>query len=133
MILNKLSLTCCSDDYEPLVIYPINIGAGIGTKYDWNLTSASQQQLNRTGVPIPMGRGVGGGSLTNGMIWNRGNQDDYDAWNSLGNTGWGWNDLLPYFQKSETYTPKFYPDDTEQTLITFDPKVHGFNGPVAVS
>lgn len=113
-------------------MYPINIGAGIGTKYDWNITSAAQPQLNGTGIPMPMGRGVGGGSLINGMIWNRGNQDDYDAWDSIGNTGWSWNDLLPYFQKSETYTPMYYANESDQ-LVTFDPRVHGFVGPVQVS
>ena len=113
-------------------MYPINIGAGIGTKYDWNITSAAQPQLNGTGIRMPLGRGVGGGSLINGMIWNRGNQDDYDAWDSFGNTGWSWNDLLPYFQKSETYTPMYYANESDQ-LVTFDPRVHGFVGPVQVS
>ena len=79
-----------------------------------------------------MGRGVGGGSLINGMIWNRGNQDDYDAWADFGNSNWTWSDLLPYFQKSETYTPTYYANEAEQ-LVTFDPKVHGFTGPTQVS
>ena len=48
---------------------------------------------------IPIGKGVGGGSLINGMLWNRGNRDDFDAWVSFGNEGWGWYDLLPYFKK----------------------------------
>ena len=46
-----------------------------------------------------MGRGVGGGSLINGMLWNRGNAADFDTWAQLGNAGWTWQDLLPYFNK----------------------------------
>ena len=37
--------------------------------------------------------------LTNGMIWNRGNQDDFNAWENLGNSDWGWNGLFNYFRK----------------------------------
>ena len=46
-----------------------------------------------------MGRGVGGGTLINGMLWNRGNAADFDTWAQLGNAGWTWQDLLPYFNK----------------------------------
>jgi choline dehydrogenase-like flavoprotein len=48
---------------------------------------------------MPMGRGVGGGSLINGMLWNRGGQVDFDLWERLGNPGWNWTDLLSYFKK----------------------------------
>ena len=41
---------------------------------------------------------MGGGSILNAM-WNRGGQDDYDAWESLGNPGWGWDGMLAYFMK----------------------------------
>ena len=51
-----------------------------------------------------MGRGVGGGSLINGMIWNRGSQEDFDIWEQLGNPDWSWNDLLPYFRKVSAYS-----------------------------
>lgn len=60
-------LTPCSDNYEPIIMYPIYIGAAIGTQYDWNITTVPQLQLNSTPISIPMGRGVGGGSLINGM------------------------------------------------------------------
>ena len=68
----------------------------------------SQQQtvpqtnlLNRN-ITIPQGFGVGGGTLINAMLWNRGDTQDYDAWASLGNPGWDWNGLLRYFQKVGT-------------------------------
>jgi choline dehydrogenase len=52
--------------------------------------------LERT---IEQGRVVGGGSVVNAMVWQRGFQADYDAWATLGNVGWGWDDLVPYFMK----------------------------------
>lgn len=66
------------------------------------------------------------------MIWNRGNQDDFNIWAELGNPGWGWDDLLPYFQKSETFTPRYYGNIPQQP-VTFNPALHGFQGPVQVS
>ena len=44
---------------------------------------------------------MGGTSTTNGMVYSRGNQEDYDNWAKLGNTGWSYDEVLPYFKKSE--------------------------------
>lgn len=63
------------------------------------MTTTHQNQLDGAARPLPLGRAVGGGSIINGMVWNRGNQDDYNSWESLGNAGWSWSDLLPYFKK----------------------------------
>lgn len=48
---------------------------------------------------IPQGFGLGGGTLINAMLWNRGDTQDYDTWASLGNQGWDFMSLLPYFKK----------------------------------
>jgi choline dehydrogenase len=56
---------------------------------------------------MPMGRGVGGGSLINGMLWNRGGQVDFGIWEELGNLGWNWTQLLPYFKKACHHLPAF--------------------------
>jgi len=48
---------------------------------------------------MPQGKVLGGGSILNAMCWNRGGADDYDAWEALGNPGWGWAGMLPYFIK----------------------------------
>ncbi|KAK0732997.1 hypothetical protein B0T26DRAFT_669454 [Lasiosphaeria miniovina] len=71
---------------------------------------------------------MGGGSVVNGMGYIRGGKIDYDAWEELGNTGWGWQGLLPCFSKSTTFTPP-YLEAIRQWNITFDPSVHG-HGPL---
>ena len=56
-----------SDNYEDLILFPIEDGYGLGTKYDWNLWTVPQIYLDGAARPYDMGRGVGGGSLINGM------------------------------------------------------------------
>lgn len=60
-----------------------------------------QAQLNDRRGFVPRGRGVGGSSLINAMIYTRGQKEDYDGWAAEGCAGWGWNDVLPLFRRSE--------------------------------
>lgn len=62
-------------------------------------------------------------------MFDRGAASDYDAWRDLGNPGWGWSDLLPYFKKSETFTPPPAPVANEFGIEWID-AVHGNNGPI---
>lgn len=71
----------------------------------YNVTSAPQAGLGGRSFPLRIGMAVGGGSTVNGMAWDRGSAPDYDAWEDLGNTGWGWDGLLPFFRKSSRFTP----------------------------
>jgi len=88
-----------SDHYEDDILVPYYIGLQPEGFYEWGIYTVPQTQLDGESRHIPMGKGVGGGSLINGMVWNRGNQESFNAWNDVGNTGWGWNALLPYFEK----------------------------------
>ncbi|KAK5237225.1 hypothetical protein LTR47_001491 [Exophiala xenobiotica] len=120
------------DQHENMIEIPVFIGEQPPDFYAYNLVTVAQSQLDNHTRILPMGRGVGGGSLINGMIWNRGNQEDFDLWAELGNPGWDWDSLLPYFQRSETYTPRTYSNLTYQHA-SFDPAIHGSSGPVQVS
>ncbi|TVY39898.1 Dehydrogenase [Lachnellula subtilissima] len=121
------------DNYEETILYPIDSGYGLGTKYDWNLWTAPQTSLNGRGRPYDTGRGVGGGSLINGMCWTRGGRADYDAWEALGNPGWGWDGMLPYFKKTENYTDNVDADFSKRLYTQPDPSFHGTDGYVHVS
>ncbi|TKA65000.1 hypothetical protein B0A49_07968 [Cryomyces minteri] len=82
---------------------------------------------------MPQGRALGGGTILNAMLVNRGGQGDYNDWEALGNPGWSWTDMLPYFMRSERYTPVYSEDIAAQFSIRYDPGVHGFDGPLNVS
>ncbi|KAI4115607.1 MAG: hypothetical protein LQ338_007833 [Usnochroma carphineum] len=113
------------DHYEPIIQDPVYVGADIGGIYDWDLSTTPQTQLDGAARPMPQGKALGGGSILNAMCWNRGGQDDYNAWAALGNPGWDWEDMLPYFIKAT--------DIAREYSINYNPAVHGFSGPVQVS
>ena len=69
--------------------------------FDWGFSSEPQAELNGRRLYYPRGRGLGGSSAINGMIYIRGNPLDYDGWRQLGLEGWSHGDLLPYFKRSE--------------------------------
>ena len=68
---------------------------------DWCFKTAPVPGLNGRALDYPRGRTLGGCSSINGMIYIRGQARDYDGWRQQGNVGWGWDDVLPYFLKSE--------------------------------
>src|SRR5882762_7617920 len=68
---------------------------------DWCLSTESEAGLNGRALAYPRGRVLGGCSSINGMIYMRGQARDYDQWRQLGNAGWSWEDVLPYFKRSE--------------------------------
>ncbi|ASY73285.1 choline dehydrogenase [Sinorhizobium fredii USDA 205] len=68
---------------------------------DWLMKTAPEAGLNGRALNYPRGKVLGGCSSINGMIYMRGQAADYDGWRQAGNAGWGWDDVLPYFLKSE--------------------------------
>ena len=68
---------------------------------DWCFKTEPVPGLNGRALDYPRGRVIGGSSAINGMIYIRGQAADYDHWRQLGNMGWSWDDVLPYFKKSE--------------------------------
>ena len=70
---------------------------------DWMMKTAPEPGLNGRSLVYPRGKVLGGCTSVNGMIYMRGQAADYDHWRQLGNLGWGWDDVLPYFLKSEDH------------------------------
>ena len=70
-------------------------------KVDWCFKTEPDETMNNRSIRYPRGKTLGGSSSINGLLWIRGQKEDYDVWRQLGNAGWGWNDVLPYFLKSE--------------------------------
>jgi choline dehydrogenase len=92
-----------SDNYIWVQI-PVGYLYCIGNpRTDWGYKTEHEDGLNGRSVAYPRGKVLGGCSSINGMIYMRGQAADYDNWRQLGNTGWGWDDVLPYFLKSEDH------------------------------
>lgn len=70
---------------------------------DWCFTTEKEAGLNGRALAYPRGKVLGGCSSINGMLYMRGQARDYDRWRQMGCTGWGWDDVLPFFRKSEDY------------------------------
>ena len=87
---------------------------------DWNYSTDPEPHLNGRRLYWPRGKMIGGSSSMNAMIYSRGNRADYDCWEELGNQGWGWAGVLPYFKKSE---------NQERGASEY----HGTGGPLSVS
>jgi choline dehydrogenase-like flavoprotein len=85
-------------DRDPAELQP-NITAIYPSRDLFNVTSVPQRFLNNQPQRVWSASVVGGGSIINGMYFFRGSAEDYDNWEKLGNPGWGWKGLLPYFKK----------------------------------
>jgi choline dehydrogenase len=81
---------------------PIGYGKTMFHKaYNWGFYTDPEANMKNRRIYWPRGRGLGGSSSINGLIFIRGQREDYDHWAQLGNAGWDWNSILPYFIKSE--------------------------------
>ena len=75
-------------------------------KFNWNFEMEAEEGMAGRRIPCPRGRTLGGSSSINGMLYVRGQPLDYDTWAQLGNRGWSYEQILPYFRKSENYEGK---------------------------
>lgn len=92
-----------SDRYHWVQI-PVGYLYCIGNpRTDWMMKTAPEPGLNGRSLAYPRGKVLGGCTSVNGMIYMRGQAEDYDHWRQLGNPGWGWSDVLPYFRRSENH------------------------------
>lgn len=90
---------------EPVVAEPPGmVGVLPGSNIDYDYRFQLQPELcknNPSSCIEPRGKVMGGSSVLNGMAYVRGNKQDYDDWESAGNVGWNWKNVLKYFKKSE--------------------------------
>jgi choline dehydrogenase len=117
-----LLLEAGGHDKSLMVKMPAGVGGLIQAKgdYNWGFWTEPEPNLENRKLWWPRGKGLGGSSSINGMIYIRGHARDYDQWRQMGLTGWGYADVLPYFKRAETFQggPDAY---------------HGGDGPLYVS
>jgi choline dehydrogenase len=73
------------------------------SNYNWQFETEPEDNVNGRTIPIPRGKTLGGSSSINGMLYVRGQPLDFDTWAQLGNRGWSYESILPYFKRSERY------------------------------
>lgn len=106
-------------DTKENIHVPAAFGTLFKTDVDWDYSTAPEEGCGGRMMYLPRGRVLGGSSSLNAMVYIRGHRADYDAWRDAGNPGWGYDDLLPYFKRSE---------DNERGSSEF----HGAGGPLPV-
>ncbi len=116
-----LLLEAGGKDSSPWIHIPMGYAKTfVDPKVNWMFESEPEKELNGRTMYQPRGKVLGGTSSINGMIYMRGTSADYDQWRQMGNEGWGYDDVLPYFRKAE---------DNERGANEF----HGTGGPLRVS
>jgi len=91
-------------DTNPWIHVPVGYFKTMGNpKTDWCFTTQPDPGLNGRAIPWPRGKVLGGCSSINGLLYVRGQAEDYDHWRDLGNEGWGWSDIEPIFKRMENW------------------------------
>ncbi len=108
-------------DWNPWIHIPVGYFKTMhDPKLDWCYRTEPDPGLNDRSIDWPRGKVLGGSSAINGLLYVRGQPRDYDRWRQLGNAGWTWEDVLPYFMRAE---------DQERGADEY----HGVGGPLGVS
>ena len=91
------------EEDRDMVKDPSRIWDLLGSDLDWAFATEPQEHMNGRSIEWPRGKALGGSSVINGMAYVRGHPYDYDNWAAAGNDGWGYDEMLPYFKKSENF------------------------------
>jgi choline dehydrogenase len=95
---------------HPYSRFPISFGLLINNPAaNWLYESEPEKVTARRAIPVPRGKLLGGSSAINGLVWVRGQPDDYDTWASMGAPGWSWKDVAPLFDRIEDFERKGVP------------------------
>ncbi len=114
-----LLLEAGATDDNPAIHDPARLFELWDSEQDWGYRTVPQAACAGRELHLPRGKVLGGSSALNGMIYVRGHRSDFDTWAYLGNAGWGWEDVLPLFKRSE---------DFDQGASAY----HGAGGPLRV-
>ncbi|KAH8884143.1 GMC oxidoreductase [Thozetella sp. PMI_491] len=118
-----------SDDFN--VLAPGLFTAMYGNPdYDYDYKTVPQTHANGQVIAQIRGKQLGGSSAMNLMFWTHASQGDIDAWGELGNQGWSWDELKPYFAKSETFTAPSASIEHDLDTEYIVPAIHGKKGPI---
>jgi choline dehydrogenase len=94
-------------DTNPWIHIPVGYFKTMGNpKTDWCYKTETDPGLNGRSIPWPRGKVLGGSSSINGLLYVRGQAEDFDGWRQMGNEGWDWENVLPYFKKAENWEEK---------------------------
>lgn len=108
-------------DWYPWIHIPVGYFKTMhNPRFDWRYRTEPDSGLNNRSIDWPRGKVLGGSSAINGLLYVRGQPQDYDHWRQLGNAGWTWDEVLPYFKRAE---------DQERGADEY----HGTGGPLSVS
>ena len=123
-----LLLEAGGSDRSPLIQVPLGYGMTFSDpKYNWMYTTEPDPAMAQRAAFWPRGKVLGGSSSLNAMVYMRGQEGDYDAWRDAGNPGWAWDDVLPYFKKSEHHVwgaSRHHGANGELTVSDFSDQVH---------
>jgi choline dehydrogenase len=116
-----LLLEAGGEDDDRWIHIPLGYGKHFSNpKVNWLYQSEVDEKTGSRSIAQPRGKVLGGSSSINGLVYVRGQHEDYDDWRDLGNAGWGYADVLPYFRKAE---------DNQRWANEY----HGVGGPLCVS
>jgi len=109
-------------DTNPWIHIPVGYFKTMGNpNTDWQYKAGEDPGINGRSIPWPRGKVLGGSSSINGLLYVRGQAEDFDHWRQLGNKGWAWDDVLPYYKRAETWKGAASSDE------------RGSDGPLSVS
>ena len=116
------------EDHHPLIHIPAGyIKTMANPNINWMFETEPEDSVGNRRIAIPRGKVLGGSSAINGMLYVRGQAADYDSWAQRGNKGWSYDDVLPYFRKSE------HCEAAATGNSNFNPQIRGNGGPLNVA
>ncbi|MYF88750.1 MAG: choline dehydrogenase [Boseongicola sp. SB0676_bin_33] len=94
-------------DWSPMIHVPVGSGELIRKgAFGWSLFAEPSPRTNNRAIQWPRGKVLGGSSSINGLVYVRGHRSDFDQWAQMGNKGWSYDEVLPYFKKSESHVDR---------------------------